>query len=455
MRKELEEALQKKAVFDGPEWQNWMMRKDVIDPSNMQHLRSQDNGYLTSFLASTALGGGLGLLGDQLTGGNHTKGSVLGGAASGAGLAMLANLVGKGAGYVTPTRTKAKHDKYQNSGTAAEWLIPGVANYNKVKTYGYSLHGREKNKEAEPKENEQKKAASLQKKAENDPVNVSGELVMVPGGGSYRLLRRRLKELENDKGDAPHFVSQGVGPGTSLLATTGVGAGAGAALAALLAGKGDRGRMAGVGAGIGAISGIAPWLLGEAIAPVAAAIKKRRTKEEQQAYANSGTLKEYLVPGVASYNAYKTLGRALESDESVAKDEGEKKTAAAAFGAIPAIGNALSPAPAPATIAKPQQQAATAQNQQQQAQNQAGEQAPQADTNTIADLTASLNKITDVAKNSIKPSEQNTVAQNNGGESAQAEAVSGALKAASARYTKIASDRKRDIIYGIINKVMK
>lgn len=106
-----------------------------------------------------------------------------------------------------------------------------------------------------------------------------------------------------------------------------------------------------------------------------------------------------------------------------------KKTAAAAFGAIPAIGNALSPAPAPATVAKPQQQAATAQNQQQQAQNQSGEQAPQADTNTIADLTASLNKITDVAKNSIKPSEQSTVAP--GGETAQAEAVSGALKAAS------------------------
>ena len=115
----------------------------------------------------------------------------------------------------------------------------------------------------------------------------------------------------------------------------------------------------------------------------------------------------------------------------------------------------ISPPIPHSTIAKSQQQAATAQNQQQQAQNQSGEQAPQADANTIADLTASLNKITDVAKNSIKPPEQNTVAQNSGGESASAEAVSGALKAASARYTKIASDRKRAIIYGIINKVMK
>lgn len=126
-----------------------------------------------------------------------------------------------------------------------------------------------------------------------------------------------------------------------------------------------------------------------------------------------------------------------------------KKTAAAAFGAIPAIGNALSPAPAPATVAKPQQQAATAQNQQQQAQNQSGEQAPQADTNTIADLTASLNKITDVAKNSIKPSEQNTVAQ--GGETAQAEAVSGALKAAS--LNKAAMEKRANVRKALLNIV--
>ena len=126
-----------------------------------------------------------------------------------------------------------------------------------------------------------------------------------------------------------------------------------------------------------------------------------------------------------------------------------KKTAAAAFGAIPAIGNALSPAPAPATVAKPQQQAATAQNQQQQAQNQSGEQALQADTNTIADLTASLNKITDVAKNSIKPLEQNTVAQ--GGETAQAEAVSGALKAAS--LNKAAMEKRANVRKALLNIV--
>ena len=285
------------------------------------------------------------------------------------------------------------------------------------------------------------------------------------GTGAYRANRRLKRQLLNDAGRAPHYISQSFGPGTSLLASLLAGGLGGAVIGggvgAGLGFDGNRVRSAGIGAGMGAatggIVGGGLGLLATLGAGPLAALTKRRTKEEQKAYANSPTLKEYLVPGLAQYNTWKSVGRAVgDSEERKGKkEEGEKKTAAAAFGAIPAIGNALSPAPAPATIAKPQQQAATAQNQQQQAQNQAGEQAPQADTNTIADLTASLNKITDVAKNSIKPPEQNTVAQNSGGETAQAEAVSGALKAASARYTKIASDRKRAIIYGIINKVMK
>ena len=149
-------------------------------------------------------------------------------------------------------------------------------------------------------------------------------------------------------------------------------------------------------------------------------------------------LKNPLVAGTG-------LGAAAGGLGFAAGKATNKKTAAAAFGAIPAIGNALSPAPAPAAVVKPQQQAATAQNQQQQAQNQVGEQAPQADTNTIADLTASLNKITDVAKNSIKPPEQNTVAQ--GGETAQAEAVSGALKAAS--LNKAAMEKRANVLRAI------
>lgn len=290
--------------------------------------------------------------------------------------------------------------------------------------------------------------------------------VLIPGVGGYRNERRMKGILKNDKGETPHYWSQNFGglTSTGALALLGSLVGTGASYAqnrrAGYTPKQSIGYGLEYGAPAGAATGAGLGLLASLAGGIGAAFTKRRTKEEQQAYNNTSTWKNWLIPGNADYNHWKAVGRNVgDSEARVNKEEkkedtGEKKTAAAAFGAIPAIGNALSPAPAPATVAKPQQ-AATAQNQQQQAQNQAGEQAPQADTNTIADLTASLNKITDVAKNSIKTPAQNTVAQNGGGETAQAEAVSGALKAASARYTKIASDRKRAIIYGIINKVMK
>jgi len=158
---------------------------------------------------------------------------------------------------------------------------------------------------------------ALIKKASVKPLDIAGELVVVPGSGTYRLARRREKELEDKKGDTPHFISQALGPGTSLLTTAGAAAGLGAGLGALVGDKGYKGRMAGVGAGMGALSGTGLWLLAELAAPIRAAATKRRTKKEQQEYANSGTLKEYLVPGAASYNAYKTLGRALDPNDKI------------------------------------------------------------------------------------------------------------------------------------------
>lgn len=153
------QSMKKRAILDGEDWQTWMIRKDALNPGAYQHLRAQDNGAVTSFLTSLLLGGGLGYgLDKAFNNGDRSTASTIGGAAIGGGLAMLANLIGKGAGYVMPTRSKAKHDKYQNSGTAAEWLIPGVANYNKVKTYGYALHGEEKQREEEEKKRKQQEA---------------------------------------------------------------------------------------------------------------------------------------------------------------------------------------------------------------------------------------------------------------------------------------------------------
>lgn len=149
----------------------------------------------------------------------------------------------------------------------------------------------------------------------------------IPGVGTYRLTRRQKRQLVDDKGNAPHAISQGFGPFTSTLASmlagAGLGAGVGGSLAPQLGAPGGWG--AATGAGVGSLVGGGAALLANLIGAGSAAFTPRRTKEQQKAYANSGTLKEYLVPGVAPYNAWKTHGRTIgESDERQAKKK-EKK----------------------------------------------------------------------------------------------------------------------------------
>ena len=415
-----------------------LKRQLVNDKGRAPHYFSQGFGTGTSLLASilagglggAAIGGGLGAAinredpADGILAGSGAGAAI--GAGTLGGLGLLATIGAGPLAAMTKRRTKAEQKAYANSPTAKEYLIPGLGQYNMWKSYGRAVGDSEERelkdkydafvaskKPADKKEKEdkdpEKKTASVNKKAETEYTDL-------PVRSSNALQGALADQLTK-------------GPRTIQRLVTGGGLGL---LAGLTHGviRANRDRYYNNTADIGAsVAGGAK--LGLGIAGAYDALNR-------------------VVELSDDIKAY----RAAERKQQGVSDGGEKKTAAAAFGAIPAIGNALSPAPAPAIIAKPQQQATTAQNQQQQAQNQSGEQAPQADTNTIADLTASLNKITDVAKNSIKPPEQNTVAQG-GGETAQAEAVSGALKAASARYTKIASDRKRAIIYGIINKVMK
>lgn len=149
----------------------------------------------------------------------------------------------------------------------------------------------------------------------------------IPGVGTYRLRRRQKRQLVDDKGNAPHAISQGFGPYTStlaaMLAGAGIGAGVGTAGGAI---EGKPGLGAGVGAGAGAAAGAGYALLANLIGAGSAAFTPTRTKEQQKAYANSGTAKEYLIPGQASYNAWKTLGRSIaDSDERKEKDAKEDK----------------------------------------------------------------------------------------------------------------------------------
>lgn len=169
------------------------------------------------------------------------------------------------------------------------------------------------------------------------------EMSLLPGVGAYRMQRRMKRQLVNDEGDAPHFISQRFGTGTSLLLAALAGAGLGGGATAL--GEAAKGSFSatspwwqrmqareniGNGASIGALGGGALALLAMLTGAGAAAVTKRRTQEEQKAYANSGTAKEWLIPGVGTYNQWKTIGRSIgDSNERKKKkkeSEAEKET---------------------------------------------------------------------------------------------------------------------------------
>jgi hypothetical protein len=144
----------------------------------------------------------------------------------------------------------------------------------------------------------------------------------IPGVGMNRLQRRMKAQLKDDEGGTKHYWSQQFGPLTSTLGVAGLGAGLGAGV----------GKLTGAGTGKGAIAGLygGLGLAGTAglVAAIKAAVDRRRSKEEQKAYANSSTVKEWLLPGASQYGAWKTLGRSV--GDSKERDAKQKEQEAAA-----------------------------------------------------------------------------------------------------------------------------
>lgn len=159
-------------------------------------------------------------------------------------------------------------------------------------------------------------------KEDEDKWNKDRGLSYVPGVGNYRYVRRHKKQLVDDEGKTPHFWSQSFGPLTSALLLAGAGAATGGGLVKLTGG-GNR------DAGLGALGGAAVGAAGAGLTGLAAAIKaavdRRRTEEEQKEYTNSPTTKEWLLPGVGTYNAWKTTGRVLASDDKRGAKKKDKK----------------------------------------------------------------------------------------------------------------------------------
>ena len=168
--------------------------------------------------------------------------------------------------------------------------------------------------------------------AEEKKWDEGGEelLGLVPGVNAYRLNRRIKRQTKDDKGGNAHFWSQrfgGLSAALLAMAALGVAGGAiGGGIGAAVNGKEGLGVGLAGGAGIGAALGGTGALLSEVGASIAAGVNPRRTKKEQRDYANSGTAKEWLIPGVGQYNMWKSLGRAIGDSE-------EREAAKAAAGA--------------------------------------------------------------------------------------------------------------------------
>ena len=140
----------------------------------------------------------------------------------------------------------------------------------------------------------------------------------LPGVSSFRRgnrmktqVMRELAQIENDKKNkdarpVAHAIAEHIGPTTSFLTSAVLGSGLGALLAK------RKGALAGAG-----IAGVATL-----IGMLAAAIKRRRTKQEQIDADKGSVLMKYLVPGTGTYDYFKRLGRSQgERDET----EQEKK----------------------------------------------------------------------------------------------------------------------------------
>lgn len=139
-------------------------------------------------------------------------------------------------------------------------------------------------------------------------MNDSEALALVPGVAAYRNMRRVKRQTEADDGTHSRLWSQLIGPTTSTALTTGIGAAIGHAVD-----KED-------GALLGGLAGLGTAGVANVLAGIIAAIRRRRTPEEQRAYANSGIgtgAAEYLVPGVAAYNHFKTVGAAMGKDKEL------------------------------------------------------------------------------------------------------------------------------------------
>lgn len=152
----------------------------------------------------------------------------------------------------------------------------------------------------------------------------------IPGNAARRTMLRRRMVNEKFKGNRGTIYSEEWGPGTSWLLTTLGTAGLGALAAGGLAagyGRSDAPLLAGMGGIGGLMLGGVGSGLANMIGMARAGMTPTRTDKEQKAYEQADdNWKNWVLPGRAMYNKYKSLGvsnRLLQ--EYMSKQEKEEK----------------------------------------------------------------------------------------------------------------------------------
>lgn len=142
----------------------------------------------------------------------------------------------------------------------------------------------------------------------------SKKLNLIPGVSAYRMAQRRKQLASRYTGGAGFQkpLSQSIGPFSSAILLALAGAGIGAGIGAIADG-GATGAKTGLG--IGAAIGGGLGLGASSIGGLAALLTKTRDAKGQKKYEQGATAPNYIIPGMAAYNGYKSLGHILNSKD--------------------------------------------------------------------------------------------------------------------------------------------